>query len=97
LQRQREAVIGHGAPEKSIVEVKSENNCLAHALIIDKAPEYDAYRKRRKIRPGVQNLLQTTGIDLRKGGGIPELEKFEEYFKEYRIVVYGGLNCGDNI
>jgi hypothetical protein len=41
----------------------------------------------------VQNLLQTTKIDLQNGGGILEFEKFQEHFKEYRIVVYGGLNC----
>jgi hypothetical protein len=45
----------------------------------------------------VQNLLQSTGINLQHGGGIPELQKFQEYFNEYRIVVYGGLNCEDNI
>jgi hypothetical protein len=45
----------------------------------------------------VEIVLQTTGIDLQNGGGIPELEKFQEYFNEYRIVVYGGLNCEDII
>jgi hypothetical protein len=25
------------------------------------------------------------------------LETFQEFFKEYRIVVYGGLNCDDII
>jgi hypothetical protein len=37
----------------------------------------------------------TTGIDLTDGGGIPELMRFQEHFKEYRIVVFGGLNCDD--
>jgi hypothetical protein len=36
-----------------------------------------------------------TGIDLTNGGGIPELIKFQEHFKGYRIVVLGGLNCKD--
>jgi hypothetical protein len=27
------------------------------------------------------------------GAGIRELEKFQEYVLEYRIVVYAGLNC----
>jgi hypothetical protein len=36
--------------KKSIVEVNSEENCLAHALVIakarlDKAPEYNSYRR----------------------------------------------------
>jgi hypothetical protein len=43
----------------------------------------------------VDHLLKTTGIDLTNGGGIPELTKFHEHFKKYRIVVYGGLNCED--
>ena len=41
----------------------------------------------------VQNLLETTGINLDRGGGINELEKFQDHFKEYRIVVFAGLNC----
>jgi hypothetical protein len=44
-----------------------------------------------KIRPVVDHLLETTGIDLTDGGGIPELMKFHEHFKDYRIVVFGGL------
>jgi hypothetical protein len=41
----------------------------------------------------VQNLVKTTEIDLKNGCGIPELEKFQKYLNEYRIVVYGWLNC----
>jgi len=40
----------------------------------------------------VNHLLATTGIVLSNGGGIAELIKFQEYFKEYRIVVFRGLN-----
>jgi hypothetical protein len=58
-------------------------------------PNYKAYRQGRKIRPVVDNLLATTGIDLTNGGGIPELIKFQEHFKEYRIGVFAGLNCKD--
>jgi hypothetical protein len=36
-----------------------------------------------------------TGIDLTNGGGISELMKLQEHFKEYRNVVFGGLNCND--
>jgi hypothetical protein len=83
--------------KKSIVEVKAETNCLAHALIIAIAktndPNYKAYRQGRKILPMDDKLLETTRIDLKDGGGIQELMKFQEHFKEYRIVVYGGLNC----
>jgi hypothetical protein len=86
--------------KRSIVEVKAENNCLAHALVIAIAkltndPDYVAYRKAWKIRTVVDHLIETTGIDLTDGGGIPELMKFQEHFKDYRIVVFGGLNWED--
>jgi hypothetical protein len=61
--------------KKSIIEVKTETNCLAHALNITIAkitndPDYTALRKGRKIRPVVDNLLATTGINLHNGEGI---------------------------
>jgi len=83
----------------SIVKVKAERNCLAHALVIAIAkitndPNYKSYRDGRKIGPVVQRLLETTGINLDRGGGcIRELTRFQEYFKDYRIVVFSGLNC----
>jgi len=47
--------------KRSIVEVKAEENCLAHAIIISIAkltndPNYKAYRQGRKIRPVVNYL-----------------------------------------
>jgi hypothetical protein len=62
--------------KRSIIEVNAENNCLAHVLLIEISritndPNYNAYRKGRKIRQAVQNLLEDTGIDLTKGAGIP--------------------------
>jgi len=41
----------------------------------------------------VEKLLETTGIDLKNGGGIHELTRFQEHFQEYKIVVYFSLNC----
>jgi len=41
----------------------------------------------------VDHLLATTGIVLTNDGEIPELLKFQGHFKEYRIIVFGGLNC----
>ena len=41
----------------------------------------------------VDQLLENMGIDLKKGGGIPELTTFQKHFHEYKIVVYSGLNC----
>ena len=86
--------------KKSIVQVKSKTNCLAHVLIIAIAkitndPNYKSYRDGRKMEPVVRQLLETMGIKLDRGGGIRELMQFQEHFKEYRIVVYSGLNCDD--
>jgi len=39
--------------------------------------------------------LRTTGFDLTDGGGIPELTLFQEHYKDYRVVVNGGLKCED--
>jgi hypothetical protein len=84
--------------KRSIIEVKAETNCLAHALIIAiakliKDPNYASYRKGNKIHHVVDNLLATTEINLANGGGIPELYKFQEHFGQYKIVVYPGLKC----
>jgi hypothetical protein len=85
--------------KRSIVHVNADENCLAHALVIaiakvENDPNYKAYSQGRKIRPEVQRLLETTGIDLSSGGGIPEVECFQDHFRDqYNIVVYGGLNC----
>jgi hypothetical protein len=46
-------------------------------------------------RPRGLRLLETTGINLDRGGGISELAQFQDYFKEYRFVVFSGLNCED--
>jgi hypothetical protein len=84
--------------KRSIIAVKAETNCLAHALIIAIAklkndPDYNSYRRGYKIHQAVYNLLAETGICLDNGGGIPELEQFQEHFPQYKIVVYTGLNC----
>ena len=42
--------------------------------------------------PVVKSLLETTGIDLANGGGIPELIRFQENFQEYQIAVSDGSN-----
>ena len=86
----------------SIIEVKAEQNCLAHALVIaiarlEKDSNYDSYRRGFRIGPVVNHLLQTTGIDLTNGGGIRELTQFQEHYSDSRIVVYGGLKCEDVI
>jgi len=86
----------------SIIEVKTETNCFAHTLIIGivrltKDPNYKEYQQGRKILPEVQHLLQTTGINLDKCGGINEIQRFQDHLSEYKIVVYGELNFEDII
>jgi hypothetical protein len=79
--------------------VNADENCLAHALVVaiakvENDPNYNAYRKGRKIRPVVQQILETRVIDLSNGGGIPQLEPFQTHFRDQKkIVVYGGFNC----
>jgi hypothetical protein len=78
--------------KRSIIEVKAEENCLAHSLTIAVArltndPNYKAYMQGRKFRPVVDRLLEVTGIDLTNGGGVPELTLFQEHFKKRRTRV----------
>jgi len=56
---------------------------------------YKSYIKGWKIRHAVQTLIDATGLDLYNGGGIPELVRFQEYFRQYKIVVYHGLSYDD--
>jgi hypothetical protein len=84
--------------KKSVIEVNPETNCLAYALIIAIAkltndPNYKAYIQGKKIHTVVRKLLETTGINLDKGGGIPELERVQDHFPQYKIFVYEDLNC----
>jgi hypothetical protein len=86
--------------KKSIIEVKAEQNCLAHALVLaitklNDDPNYKAYRQgwKKHVHAVIDRLLETTGIDLSNGAGLPELGRFQEHFHDYKIVVYSGLNC----
>jgi hypothetical protein len=59
--------------KRSVIEVEAEENCLAHVLIIGIArltndPNHKAYRQGRKIRSALNQLLETTGINLENGG-----------------------------
>jgi len=84
--------------KSSIIEIRAEHNCLAHALItaiakMNKVSNYQTYRKGNKIRPVVASLLEATCLDLTNGAGIPEIIRFQEHFHEYKIVVYDCLQC----
>ena len=73
--------------KRSIVEVKAEDYSLAHALIIAipkvDNPNYTYFRVGRKISPVVRSILVKTVMDLSGGGGISEIIKFQEHFREY--------------
>jgi hypothetical protein len=83
--------------KRSVVEVNAEENCLAHAIVLATAklnnhPNYESFRKGCLILPHVRRLLTNTGIDLIRGGGLPELAMFQQYLTDYRIVVYEGFD-----
>jgi len=85
------------AIKKSIVVVKAKLLCLAHALIIAMArvngdPKYALYRDGKCLKQPVQDLLSASGVDLTNGGGLNELEQFQNYLSDYKIIVYDGLN-----
>jgi hypothetical protein len=76
--------------KRSIIEVKAEENCLAHALIIaverlTNDPNYKAYMQGRKFRPMVDRLLECTRIDLTNGGGV-----FKNISKSIELSCMGG-------
>ena len=86
--------------KKSILEMQAEENSLAHDFIIpisrlENDPNYNSYRRGYSILPVVQKLLKTTGIDLSYGAGTPELFRFQEHFRECKILVYQGLSWED--
>jgi len=62
--------------KKSIVDIQAEENSLAHDFIIpisrlENDPNYNSYRRGYSIRPVVQKLLKTPGINLYYGAGTP--------------------------
>jgi hypothetical protein len=81
------------AIKKSIVVVKAAFLCLAHALIIAMVrvnvdPKYATYRHGKCLKKPVVELLKASGVDLSDGGGLEELEQFQDYLSDYKIIVY---------
>ena len=71
--------------------------CLAHVLIIAMArvngdPKYPSYRDGRSLKKTVEDLLKVSGVDLRYAGGFKELQCFQEYLSDYKIIVFDGQN-----
>jgi hypothetical protein len=72
--------------KKNIVEVKARAIVLAIEKLTNDT-NYNSYRRGWKIFPVDQKLLQTTQINLDNGAGILERNRFQEDFREYRVVV----------
>jgi len=77
--------------------VKAGFLCLAYAFIIAMAklsgdPKYESYRDGYSLKQPVKNLLTASGNDLTNGGGLKELERFRNYFSDYKIIVYDGFS-----
>jgi len=84
------------AIKRSIVVVKLAFLCLTYALIIVMAkvnndPKYKLYRNERCLKEPVEKLLNASGVDLSNGGGIEELQQFQQYLSDYKIIVFDGL------
>jgi G:T-mismatch repair DNA endonuclease (very short patch repair protein) len=82
---------------KGIITIENKDNlCLPRALVvamanIEKDPEF------RKVRRDIgkiqtkrtKDLMSQAGVTIPEdGAGLPELQKFQRYLKEYKIVVY---------
>jgi hypothetical protein len=85
------------AVKRSIVVVKAAFLCLAHALIIAMArvngdPKHATYKDGKCLEKPVEGLLKASGVDLSDGGGLEELEQFQDYLSDYKIIVYDGLS-----
>ena len=85
------------AIKMSIVVVKAAMYFLADAFLIAMArvngdQKYKSHGNGRGMKQPAQNLLKFSGVHLCNGGGFAELEQFQEYFSDYKIIVYDGLS-----
>ena len=85
------------AIKRSIVLVKAAFLCMAHALVIaisnvNSDPKYKSYRNGYGLNKPVEDLLKAPGVDLSNGGGLEELQQFQDYLTDYKIVVFDGLS-----
>ena len=73
--------------KRSIIEVRAEENCLAHALVIAIArlhndPYYKAYSQGRKIRTVVPRITRDNRYGFEERCRIPEIARFQEHCHE---------------
>ena len=84
------------AIKKSIVVVKAAFLCMAHSLVIaiskaNSDPKYKSYRDGYGLTKPVEDLLKASGVDL-SNGGLEELQQFQDYVSDYKIVLFDGLS-----
>jgi len=70
---------------------------LAHALVIAIAndfidPKYKSYKNGYGLKNPVENLLKASRVDLSNGEGLEELQQFQDYLSDYKIVVFDVLS-----
>ncbi|XP_054272648.1 uncharacterized protein LOC128992928 [Macrosteles quadrilineatus] len=91
---------------KGIVVINNKDNlCLPRALVVAIAkvtndPDYNLIRKDRRQRQTdrAQELIRRARVEMPKNGaGIPELEKFQGFLRDYKIVVYNYDRKGRDI
>jgi len=54
-------------------------------------PKYKSYRKGRGLKQPVEDLFNTSGVNFLSSGGIKEIEHFQNYLSDYKIIVYNRL------
>lgn len=89
--------------KKGIIAIQNndDNLCLARALVVaiafSKKDDGEEERKHFKRicrvdrnfqRDEAERLCREADVDLRTGGGVEELRKFQQYFENYSITVY---------
>lgn len=88
--------------KRSILHILGREHCLPKALIIaqlkvDGSPEYDRVRRRmsRLLEQKILDLLVAVGIpnNPSQAYGINELNQFQDYLRDYKIIVYSGREC----
>ena len=91
---------------KGIVVIKNTDNlCLPRALVVsvsnqNKEPSYPKVRRDiGKIQTErTKTLMKAAGVTIPKeGAGIPELQKFQKFLREYKIVVYSYGSKGRDV
>jgi hypothetical protein len=53
---------------------------------------YQLYRRGNKLDQPVVKLLKPTGVDLSNRERLEELQQFQDYLSDYKIIVYDGLS-----